>query len=100
MLDEDGALRLIYAAVDEINGQLPPEARLAKSPETVLFGDAAVLDSLSFINLLVAIEDRVSRSGGPAIGLLDEVAKNDEKTPLRTLGTVAVFIAAARKVCA
>lgn len=100
MLDEEGALRLIYAAVDEINGQLPPEGRLEKSPNTILFGDAAVLDSLSFINLLVAIEDRVGRAGGPTIGLLDEVAKNGETTPLRTLGTVAAFIAAARKVCA
>jgi acyl carrier protein len=100
MLDEQRALQLIYAAVDEINGQLPPQTRLEKSPGTVLFGDASTLDSLTFINLLVAIEDRVSRAGGPAIGLLDEVSKGDEATPLRTIGTVAAFVAEARKATA
>jgi hypothetical protein len=100
MLDEKHALQLIYEAVDEINGQLASPARLDKSPATVLFGEASKLDSLAFINLLVAIEDRVSRAGGRAIGLLDEVSKADETTPLRTLGTVATFVAETHKATA
>lgn len=99
MFDEKHALQLIYEAVDEINGQLAPPAKLEKSPATVLLGEASTLDSLAFVNLLVAIEDRISRAGGPAIGLLDEVSRTDE-TPLRTLGTVAAFVAEARKATA
>jgi acyl carrier protein len=100
MVDETQALQLIYAAVDEVNGQLPPEGRLEKSPATVLSGDASLLDSLTFVNLLVAIEDRVSRAGGASVGLLDEVGRTDDETPLRTLGTVAAFVAEAQKASA
>ncbi len=104
MLDEERALDLIYDAVDEINGQLPADARLEKSPGTVLFGDAGVLDSLALVNLLVTIEERISRAGGPTVGLLDHVATggetSEETMPLRTLGTVAAFIVGTRKACA
>jgi hypothetical protein len=100
MLDEGHALQLIYAAVDEINGQLPANARLAKSPDTVLLGDASMLDSLAFINLLVAIEDRVGRTGGAPVGLLDQVSKGDAATPLRTLGSMAAFVAEGQKASA
>ena len=61
MLDEDRALQLIYSAVDEVNGQLPPAARLQKHRDTVLFGDGSALDSLAFVNLLVAVEGEVER---------------------------------------
>jgi hypothetical protein len=100
MLNEERALQLIYGAVDEINGQLPPQSRLEKAPGTALFGDASVLDSLALINLLVAVEDRIGAAGGAPVGLLDEVGKGDEATPLRTLGTLATFVAEAQKASA
>jgi hypothetical protein len=101
MLDEQRALQLIYAAVDEINGQLPPGQRLQKTPETVLLGDGAALDSLAFVNLLVAVEGEVERAGGPAVGLLDEVGKADGgDTPLRTIGSMAAHVAQTAKAAA
>lgn len=101
MLDETRALELIYAAVDEINGQLPPDGRLQKRPETVLLGDGAALDSLAFVNLLVAVEGEVERAGGPAIGLLDELGRADEAgTPLRTIGAMAAHVAQTAKAAA
>ena len=101
MLDERRALDLIYAAVDEINGQLPQGSRLTKQPETVLFGDGAALDSLAFVNLLVAIEGEVERAGGPPIGLLDELSRADEAgSPLRTLGALAAYVAQSAKAVA
>jgi hypothetical protein len=101
MLEERRALELVYAAVDEINGQLPQGARLAKSPDTVLFGDGAALDSLAFVNLLVAVEGEVERAGGPPIGLLDELGRAEETgSPLRTLGALAAHVAQSAKAAA
>lgn len=101
MLDEKRALDLIYAAVDEINGQLPAGSRLQKRPDTVLLGDGAALDSLAFVNLLVAVEGEVERAGGPAIGLLDELSRADDAgTPLRTIGTMAAHVAQTAKAAA
>jgi hypothetical protein len=98
MVDERRALELIYAAVDEVNGQLPPNARLTKGPETALLGEGAVLDSLAFVNLLVAVEGEVERAGGPPLGLLDEIGKAEEaNSPLRTLGALASHVACSAK---
>jgi acyl carrier protein len=91
-MDQERALELIFDAVDEINGQLPPERRLEKSAGTILLGDGAVLDSLSFISLLVAIEQRVGQANASPVNLLDEVAKGEDATALRTLGTVAAYV--------
>lgn len=94
MLDQQHILQVIYAAVDEVNGQLPPQARLAKTPGTVLVGDGATLDSLALVNLLAVIEDKVSQTEGIAIGLLDQISNGaDDMMPLRTFGAVAAFIA-------
>lgn len=101
MLDEGRALELVYAAVDEINGQLPAGKRLAKAPQTALVGDGAALDSLAFVNLLVAVEGEVERAGAPPIGLLDQLGNVDEaSSPLRTLGTLAAHVAQSVKAAA
>jgi hypothetical protein len=101
MVDEKRALELVYAAVDEINGQLPAGSRLAKQADTVLLGDGAALDSLAFVNLLVAVEGGVERAGGPPIGLLDELGKaEEESSPLRTLGALAAHVARSVKAAA
>jgi hypothetical protein len=101
MLDEQRALDLIYAAIDEINGQLPSGSRLAKAPNTVLLGDGASLDSLAFVNLMVAIEGEVERAGGPPVGLLDEIGRSMEAdSPLHTIGTLAAHVAHAAKAAA
>jgi hypothetical protein len=96
MLDEERALELIYSAVDEVNGQLPPGARLQKRRDTVLFGDGSALDSLAFVNLLVAVEGEVERAGGPPISLLDEMSKGEDGgNRLRTIGSMAAHVAQA-----
>jgi acyl carrier protein len=51
-------LTLIYEGIDEINEQFSGAARLAKSPDNPLVGKSGALDSLGFVNLIAAIEER------------------------------------------
>ena len=88
-------LECIYDALRELNGQFPPEQRLAAVPETALQGGASRLDSLGLINLLVLIEDGLETRVGRRVALLDERHMAAETGPFRTVQTLAVHIGAA-----
>ncbi len=55
----------IYAAIDEVNEQLPEDQNLEKSLETVLLGSSGKLESVNLVNLLVAIEENIEESKKP-----------------------------------
>ena len=52
----------IYAAIDEVNEQLPEDQNLEKSLETVLLGSSGKLESINLVNLLVAIEENIEQT--------------------------------------
>jgi acyl carrier protein len=64
-------LQAVHQAVDDLNRQLPPSRRLAKSPATVLLGDAGFLDSLGFVSLIAATQQRIEEALGARITLMD-----------------------------
>ena len=97
-MNTDGkALELIYEAIDEVNEQLPPGSGLTKSPETVLFGKAAQLDSLGLVNLIVATEQRLNETLGVALTLASEKAFSMKNCPFRTVGSLAEYVTALLK---
>ncbi len=57
----------IYRAIDEINEQRPASKQVEKAPDTVLFGREGGLDSLSLVNLLVAIEKHLKLGHATAV---------------------------------
>lgn len=59
----------VYRAIETLNQTLPPEKRLAKSPETSLRG----LDSINKVNLIVETEMKVEEEFGEAINLADDI---------------------------
>jgi len=88
----DQVLAVIYAAVDELNELQPLEGRLEKTPEAVLFGRAAKIDSLGLVNLLVATEQRLNDAFGVALTLADEKAMSQRNSPFRSVGSLADYI--------
>jgi acyl carrier protein len=86
-------LQAIYGAVDELNDTLPAERKLAKTPETVLFGKGGKLDSLGLVNLIVATEQRIEEAFGVAVTLADERAMSQQHSPFRTIGSLADYAA-------
>ena len=77
---------IIYAAIDELNEQLAEENRLARSPETPLLGSAGGLDSISFVNLVVLMEEKCQDEFGVWISLPDTLTTTDGN-PLQTVGS-------------
>ena len=84
----------VYAAIDELNLQLSPERRLARSPEEVLFGEGGALDSLGLVNLIAEVEERVEGAFGQAVNLADEELMASAGDPFRTVAALVEYVSA------
>jgi acyl carrier protein len=85
-------LSAVFQALDDVNELLAPENQLVKSLDTVLGGPDAILDSMGFVNLIAAVEERVEETVGAAIRLTDSDASIDTRT-FRTVATLYEYIA-------
>ena len=70
-ISRDIVLQLVHDSIDEVNAQLGRERQVGKVPDTSLDG----LDSLAYINLITAIEDRCEQRFGRFVGLGDDGAE-------------------------
>lgn len=83
----------IYAALDEVNAQLPAERRIReRSPHTPLQGDGGPLDSMALVNLIVAAEEQIEMRFGRAVNLADPRQASDDQRPLATVASLARHI--------
>ena len=85
-------LNLIIDSVKEVNEQLVKGKNPGEYAETVLFGKNGKLDSLDLVNLLVAIEQSIEDEYDITITIADEKAMSQERSPFRTIGTLADYI--------
>lgn len=85
-------LEVVYAAIDELNEQLPADEPLSKSPETVLFGSDGSLDSMGLVNLITIAEQKIEESFGHPITLADERAFSAEESPFKTVGSLSKYV--------
>lgn len=86
------ALEIVYAAIDVVNEQIVDAPKIPKSPETILLGDEGVIDSLTLVNLVVAIEDYLASKRGLNVTLVDEETFSAEDQPLRSVGSLAQLV--------
>ncbi len=82
----------IFRALDEVNRLLPKRRQLEKSNDTVLFGRSGKLDSLAFVNLVVATEQKIEEEFRTMITLADGRAMSQNNSPFETIATLADYI--------
>jgi acyl carrier protein len=85
-------LMLIYLAMDEVDPQTTEGAPVEKNAEARLLGSDQGVDSLTFVNLVVAIEEQIQKKMGKSVVLVDEGNMALEEHPFRTIGTLASYI--------
>ena len=66
------AADIIFQAIDEVNADLEEPLQINKTLDTALFGEDSTVDSLTLVNLVVAIEGAVMEKTGKSIILVDE----------------------------
>ena len=71
MTEREKILNSIYAALDEVNEQLPDDQQLEKSPDTVLLGESGKIESIDLVNILVATEENVEEAFRVPLSITD-----------------------------
>lgn len=84
--------QILFAAIQEINEQLPPNQTIAADKSTLLFGREGVLDSLTLVNLIVSAEQKVQETMGIAITLADDRAMSQKNSPFKSVESLANYI--------
>jgi len=84
--------QLLFAAIDELNEQMPEGEKVEKSPEAALYSREGKLDSLKLVNLIVAVEQRIEDDMEIIITLADEQAVSQKRSPFITVGSFTEYI--------
>ena len=82
-------ITIIYEAIDEANEVRAKHEWIAKDREEQLVGGSSKLDSLTLLNLVVAVEERVNGKFETSLDLSGMLALDPSSSPLRTVGSFA-----------
>lgn len=74
---EEKVREVLNCAIDRVNELLPTGEPLSKENDTVLLGQDGKLDSMGFVNLVVAVEEELETQFGVKVSLSDEVMGGD-----------------------
>ena len=83
---------LILEALAELNAQLPPGQKVPVSPDTLLFGQGGKLDSLSLVNFILLVEERLETEFGVSMTLADERAMSQRNSPFRSIQSLSEYV--------
>jgi acyl carrier protein len=68
------------------------ETSIAVSPETILFGEGSVIDSLTLVNVIVDIEEMLFEKYGEPYYLTDDDAVFREPSPFSSVNSLTDYI--------
>jgi acyl carrier protein len=88
----DRVVKCVYRVLDEFNAELPSGLKLRKSMDTVLYGPSGQLDSLNFVEIIVAVEQQIEQEFGQAVTLADERAMSQRTSPFATIASLTAYI--------
>jgi len=85
--------RLIIDSTRELAAEQGLELQGEPRPETQLFGDGGVLDSMALVSLVIAVEQAIEEKYGVGVALADEKALSQRSSPYRTIASLAAYAA-------
>ena len=88
----DQVLEIVWAAVDEVNAMASDGNAIVKELDTPLLGADGGIDSLSFVNLVVALEDAVRRERNKSVVIVNEETLASEEHPFRTVRSLSEYL--------
>ena len=92
MSDQERIVKAVYAAVDELNQQLPKGVSVDKSLDAALYGARGKLESLDFVTFIMEVEEKIKIEFGVDITIADENLLSKEKSPFTSLRTLIEYL--------
>jgi len=90
-MNQNDVLAAVVEAVAEYNEQLEDEKKLELSPETRLLGKSSKLESFGLVNLIILVEEKLYEKFERSITLADERAMSQERSPFRSIESLAEY---------
>jgi len=87
-------IELIVETARDYAATLPDGAPKSMSAETALFGTGGIFDSIGLVSVIADLEDQLNDQLGTAITIADERALSAERSPFRSVGTLADHVLA------
>jgi acyl carrier protein len=91
-LNKTLVISVISEAVAELNEQRRRSEQLVDDPTTLIVGADSQLDSLGFVNLIFALEQKIEDSFDTSLALSDELVLDGDQSAFQTLGALAEFV--------
>jgi len=92
MANTERITNAVYAAVDELNQQLPKGTQVEKALDAPLYGSSGKLESLDFVTLIMEVEEKINAEFGTDITIADENLLSREKSPFANLQTLIEYL--------
>lgn len=92
MLEESNIQAIVFRAIDRVNELLIEEQALPREQCTVLLGERAALDSMGFVNFLVALEEEFTSATGGHLNLTESLNAEATSGAVSTVGDLIGFI--------
>ena len=92
MANNERITKAVYAAIDELNKQLPKGTQVEKAPDATLYGSSGKLESLDFVTLIMEVEEKINAEFGADITIADENLLSREKSPFSTVQTLIEYL--------
>jgi acyl carrier protein len=87
MANEQRIRSVVYRTMTAVNDLLPAEQALEARDDLVLIGRGARLDSMGFVNFIVALEEELERELGVGVNIADLMSvQTDEGSAISTVG--------------
>ncbi|HEY3862875.1 MAG TPA: hypothetical protein VGO59_13405 [Verrucomicrobiae bacterium] len=97
---DDKVRNVVDGAIDRLNELMPAGGEVSKDPATVLLGQDGLLDSMGFINLVVALEEGFEKEFGRQVNLSDGLAAGAQPHTIADLYQALTRIAQSKKLLA
>src|SRR5436853_3342452 len=92
MASDNRIVNAVYAAVDELNQQLPKNAQIEKSQNAPLYGASGKLESLDFVTFIMEVEEKIKTEFGVDITIADEHLLSKKQSPFSSVQTLVEYL--------
>jgi acyl carrier protein len=93
MVERDQIRSAIFRAIDRVNELSLDEGALVNGESDVLVGDGAALDSMGFVNFVVAVEEEMADVSDRPLDLVQVLNSPDSAgAPVSTVGQLVDYL--------
>jgi acyl carrier protein len=93
MSNIEGITRAVHRTIASVNELLPAEQTIGGNEDAVLLGRGAQLDSLGFVNFIVALEEELEAELGRGVNMADLLSVQSDADATSTVGDLIRVLA-------